>query len=86
MQAVLDYYGTLGQNFRDALEDMLVLDAIILNTDRLLGNFGFLVDAKSNTLLGPAPLFDPTLPAHSPLIRVGNAQAELSYSSLYNIL
>ena len=55
MQAVLDYYGTLGQNFRDALEDMLVLDAIILNTDRLLGNFGFLVDAKSNTLLGPAP-------------------------------
>lgn len=55
MQAVLDYYSTLGQNFRDALEDMLVLDAIILNTDRLLGNFGFLVDAKSNTLLGPAP-------------------------------
>ena len=58
MQAVLDYYGTLGQNFRDALEDMIVFDAIILNTDRLLGNFGFLVDAKSNTLLGPAPLFD----------------------------
>ena len=58
MQAVLDYYGTLGQNFRDALEDMIVFDAIILNTDRHLGNFGFLVDAKSNTLLGPAPLFD----------------------------
>ena len=58
MQAVLDYYGTLGQNFRDALGDMIVFDAIILNTDRHLGNFGFLVDAKSNTLLGPAPLFD----------------------------
>ena len=58
MQAVLDYYGTIGQNFRDALEDMIVFDAIILNTDRHLGNFGFLVDAKSNTLLGPAPLFD----------------------------
>ena len=54
----LDYYGTIGQNFRDALEDMIVFDAIILNTDRHLGNFGFLVDAKSNTLLGPAPLFD----------------------------
>ena len=58
MQAVLDYYGTLGKSFRDALEDMLVFDALILNTDRHLGNFGFLVDARTNTLLGPAPLFD----------------------------
>ena len=58
MQAVIDYYGTLGSSYKDALEDMLVFDAVIGNTDRHLGNFGFLVDAKTNTLTGPAPLFD----------------------------
>ena len=37
---------------------MLVLDAIIRNTDRHLGNFGFLVDNHTNQLLRPAPIFD----------------------------
>ena len=58
MQAVIDYYGTLGSAYQDALEDMLVFDAVIGNTDRHFGNFGFLVDARTNTLTGPAPLFD----------------------------
>ena len=51
-------YQTLGQNFVDALEDMLVFDAIICNTDRHYGNFGVLVDNKTNTIAAPAPLFD----------------------------
>ena len=42
----------------NALKDMLVFDAVIANTDRHFGNFGFLVDARTNTLAGPAPLFD----------------------------
>lgn len=42
----------------DALEDMLVFDAIICNTDRHYGNFGVLVDNKTNTIAAPAPLFD----------------------------
>ena len=42
----------------DALEDMLVFDAFICNTDRHYGNFGVLVDNKTNTIAAPAPLFD----------------------------
>ena len=58
MQAVIEYYKTLGKVYTDALEDMLVFDAVIANIDSLFGNFGFLVDSKVNTLAGPAPLFD----------------------------
>lgn len=58
MKAIFAYYQALGQNFVDALEDMLVFDAIICNTDRHYGNFGVLVDNKSNTIAAPAPLFD----------------------------
>lgn len=58
MKAIFEYYQTLGQNFVDALEDMLVFDAIICNTDRHYGNFGVLVDNKTNTIAAPAPLFD----------------------------
>ncbi|MDO5483695.1 MAG: XRE family transcriptional regulator, partial [Desulfovibrionaceae bacterium] len=58
MQAVIAYYRNLAPAFLAALEDMLVFDAVIANTDRHFGNFGFLVDARSNRLIGPAPLFD----------------------------
>lgn len=37
---------------------MLVLDALILNTDRHYGNFGVLVDSKTNRIVAAAPLFD----------------------------
>ena len=46
IKAILAYYQTLGQNFVDALEDMLVFDAIICNTDRHYGNFGVLVNSS----------------------------------------
>ncbi len=58
MKAVREYYEKLGQSFVDALNDMLVLDAIIMNTDRHFGNFGFIVDNKTNKIVAPAPLFD----------------------------
>ena len=58
MKAVREYYEKLGQTFVDALNDMLVLDAIIMNTDRHFGNFGFIVDNKTNNIVAPAPLFD----------------------------
>ena len=58
MKAVREYYEKLGQTFVDALNDMLVLDAIIINTDRHFGNFGFIVDNKTNKIVAPAPLFD----------------------------
>ena len=58
MEAVTEYYEKLGNPYTDALHDMLVLDAIICNTDRHFGNFGFLIDSHTNQIIAPAPLFD----------------------------
>ncbi len=58
MQAVRSYYEMLGSEFVEALNNMIVLDALIFNTDRHYGNFGFLVDNKTNKIVSPAPLFD----------------------------
>ena len=38
--------------------DIFFFDAVIFNTDRHLGNFGFLVDNDINELAGLAPIFD----------------------------
>lgn len=58
MKVVREYCRGLGAGFEKALNDMLVLDALIFNTDRHFGNFGFLVDNKTNRIAAPAPLFD----------------------------
>ena len=58
MKAVRAYYEKLGPTFVDALNDMLVFDAIICNVDRHYDNFGFLIDSVTNTITAPAPLFD----------------------------
>lgn len=38
--------------------DIFFFDALIFNTDRHLGNFGYLVDNDRNEIVGPAPIFD----------------------------
>ncbi len=58
MKAVREYYEKLGQEYVDALNDMIVFDAVIYNTDRHYGNFGLLVDSVTNEIVAPAPLFD----------------------------
>ena len=58
MEAVKAYYRELGQQYEKALRDMIVFDAIVCNTDRHFGNFGFLVDNRTNQIVAPAPLFD----------------------------
>ena len=58
MMAVRQYYENLGQVFISALNDMLVFDAVIINTDRHFGNFGFMIDNNTNKIVAPAPLFD----------------------------
>ncbi|BEG57332.1 hypothetical protein NHP21005_10200 [Helicobacter sp. NHP21005] len=45
----------LGQEF---VEDLLLFDALVFNTDRHLGNFGMLLDNDTNTFAKPAPIFD----------------------------
>ena len=56
--AVEGFYASLGPEYLEALYDMYLLDAIVCNTDRHFGNFGFLVDSHSNRIVSPAPLFD----------------------------
>ena len=58
MKAVQEYYHSLGPDFEKAFRDMLVFDAVICNTDRHFGNFGLLINSKTNQISGPAPLFD----------------------------
>ena len=58
MQAVRAYYKKLGVEFEKALNDMFIFDALIFNTDRHYGNFGFLIDSHTNKIIAPAPLFD----------------------------
>lgn len=57
-KAVEDYYRGLDAAYQRALSDMLLFDAVICNTDRHLGNFGFLIDNATNQIVAPAPLFD----------------------------
>ncbi len=58
IKAVREYYKKLGNKFTDALDEMIVFDAIICNNDRHFGNFGLLVDNETNKIVAPAPLFD----------------------------
>jgi len=57
-ESVLNYYKELGEKYYNDLVDMIIFDAIILNTDRHFGNFGLFVDNKTNTIVSTAPIFD----------------------------
>lgn len=52
-------YERLG--YINELSDMLVADALILNQDRHLGNFGFLINNDTGVIIGTAPLYDHNL-------------------------
>jgi hypothetical protein len=52
------YYDAHGQEFKDNINDMLVFDALIYNTDRHYGNFGVLRDNSDGKIIAPAPIFD----------------------------
>lgn len=53
MKAVRQFYESLGQQFVSALDEMIVFDAVICNTDRHYGNFGVLVDSDTNKIVAP---------------------------------
>ena len=56
--AVEAYCAQFGTEYLEALYDMYLLDAVLCNTDRHYGNFGFLIDSRTNRIIAPAPLFD----------------------------
>ncbi|EGA8608857.1 BspA family leucine-rich repeat surface protein [Campylobacter jejuni] len=49
---IAQFYGV------EKLQDLLVFDALIMNPDRHLGNFGMIVDNNTGELLREAPIFD----------------------------
>ena len=58
VNSVIKYLKSLGDDFYNDFLDMILLDAIIVNTDRHYGNFGLIIDNKTNKPLRFAPLFD----------------------------
>lgn len=58
IDACIDYYKDLGEEFFEELCDMLVFDAVIVNEDRHFGNFGVLRDNHTGMIIAPAPVFD----------------------------
>lgn len=55
-QECMEFFDKIGSldNFRE----MMILDALTLNTDRHLKNFGVLYDAENGTIKSMAPIFD----------------------------
>ncbi|MEE0929836.1 MAG: XRE family transcriptional regulator [Acutalibacteraceae bacterium] len=58
LQDVVVYYEHMGEEYINALSDMLVFDAVIYNEDRHFGNFGLLRENHSGKFIAPAPIFD----------------------------
>lgn len=58
LRTVADYIRNLGEDYYDEFVDMLIFDALIYNEDRHFGNFGFIVDNKTNQPCSFAPIFD----------------------------
>lgn len=58
LRTAADFIKGLGQEYYDEFVDMLIFDALIYNEDRHFGNFGLIVDNKSNKPCGFAPIFD----------------------------
>lgn len=56
--AVIAYYKALGEKYYESLVDMLIFDTVICNEDRHFGNFGLLIDNKTNNIIDTAPIFD----------------------------
>ena len=57
-EAVFKFYKELGDEYYEALMDMILLDVIIVNTDRHFGNFGLTIDTQTNKIIKSAPIFD----------------------------
>ncbi len=56
MFGVISAYKSLGMI--DDFNDLMILDAVTLNTDRHLSNYGFLIDNNTLEIIDSAPIFD----------------------------
>ena len=53
-----NYLKTLGDDYYNDFVDMMIFDSLIYNTDRHQGNFGLLIDSRTNKPISLAPIFD----------------------------
>ena len=58
LRTVAEYIINMGNSYYDEFVDMLIFDALIFNEDRHFGNFGIIVDNKTNKPCAFAPIFD----------------------------
>ena len=77
IKGIEDFLETYG--FADNFRDMIVLDSVIMNTDRHLGNFGFIVDNDTFRVKRFAPVFDHNM---SLLARAANDNLEAALLSV----
>lgn len=56
--AVKEYLEKLDKDVYEDFLDMLAFDAITMNTDRHYGNYGLIIDNKTNKPISFAPIFD----------------------------
>ena len=55
---ISSFIKSLGGDIHDSFADMLIFDCLIYNEDRHQGNFGLLLDSRTNKVLSFAPVFD----------------------------
>lgn len=65
--------------------ETFLFDALVFNTDRHLGNFGYLVDNDTNEIVGAAPIFDNGYGLFS-LADVEESPAKNDFTSLVSFL
>ncbi|MBP3222944.1 MAG: hypothetical protein J6M18_03350 [Actinomycetaceae bacterium] len=65
----------------EQFREMVVMDAIMLNTDRHTGNYGFLVDNDTGEVKGMAPLFDHNLACLPAMMETDDLEEYISFAA-----
>lgn len=55
---IATYINEINENFYEDFISMLIFDALIYNQDRHTGNFGFIIENKTNQIVSFAPIYD----------------------------
>ena len=61
LERALAFFDELGEEAGQKFRSMLVFDAVIMNPDRHMGNYGVFRDNRTGRVLGFAPVFDNNL-------------------------
>mgnify|MGYP006924224679 FL=1 len=76
-------YVEQGTEAFERFSEMTVFDALIANDDRHLGNFGFLFDNRTRSLVSAAPIFDNNLSLFIRDIDAGLTASDLDRSAAW---